>query len=257
MDIDTKRHKAIVREETARRVKAYAERLRPGESVSPMIDLAMPKRTDRVLDVACGAGRVAIAFAPLVNSVVGIDLTQEMVDLAYHRAREQGITNAAFILGDAERLKFAPRLFDLVTCRSTFHLLVRPEKALHEMSRVLRRDGRLVIYDLVASDDPKKAERHNAIMKLRDPSHVGIQSAEKWHAFIRECGLHVAAKIVTMMKREFGDWMDMVGADPERRQRVLAAMLETVRDDTAGLGPRASGEKVTFSQTAAVWLVTK
>lgn len=257
MDLDTKKHKAIVRESYAARARAWSDAVRPGENVGPMIDLAMPKHTDRMLDVACGAGLVALAFAPLVERITGIDLTPEMIALAQQRAAEKKIQNAQFEIGDAEALTFPAATFDIVACRSTFHHLLRADRALHEMARVLKAGGRIVVYDLLAAEDPKKAERHNEIMKLRDPSHVHVFSVSEWLDLVRRCGLHVAAKIVAMVKREFDDWMAMVGADAQRLARVREELVATEPGDKAGLGVRVKGNRITFSQTAGIWLLSK
>jgi ubiquinone/menaquinone biosynthesis C-methylase UbiE len=257
MDLDTRKHKAIVRESYAARVKTYTEGKRAGENVQPMIDAASPQKTDRVLDVACGAGLVALAFAPHVAQVTGVDLTEEMVDLARRHAAERKLTNVDFKVGDAEALPAGPGAYDIVTCRSAFHSFKNAEKALHEMARVLAAKGRIVVYDLVTSEDASKAARHNEIMALRDPSHVAVLSPEQWTEFVRRCGLHVADKTIVMMKREFEDWMDIVAADAERRVAVKAALASTEEHDEAGLGVRVRSGRMTFSQTAGIWLLTK
>ncbi len=257
MDLDTRRHKAIVIQSYAARAATYAGTAHPGEKVGPMIDLAMPKKTDRMLDVATGAGLVAVSFAPLVASVQGIDITPEMVAQARGQAHERKLENATFETADIEALPFTQGSYDLVTCRSAFHYLVHPDKALHEMARVLDSKGRIVLYELTASDDPKKSARHNEIMSMRDPSHTRILSSEEWATVIRRCGLHVAAKVVVLMKRDFDDWMALIRADAKRSAVVRKALLDTVEGDKAALGARARGDKLTFSQTCGIWLLTK
>jgi len=160
-------------------------------------------------------------------------------------------------VGDAEALPAGPGAYDIVTCRSAFHSFRNAEKALHEMARVLAPKGRIVVYDLVTSEEASKAARHNAIMAMRDPSHVEVLSPDQWMEFVRKCGMHVADKTIVMMKREFEDWMDMVAADAELRARVREALAATEPHDEAGLGVRVRGNRVTFSQTAGIWLLTK
>ena len=77
-----------------------------------------------------------------MRSVIGVDLTPEMVDLATKLAKERGFPNVDCRRGDAEELPFETGRFDLVTCRAAFDHLASPEKALSEMKRVVARpDG--------------------------------------------------------------------------------------------------------------------
>ena len=91
------------------------------ELLREVLDLAQPKPTDLALDVATGTGNTALALAPFVSRVVGIDLTTEMLDQARRVTGERGVTNAEWVLGDACRLPFADESFDLYTVRAAPH----------------------------------------------------------------------------------------------------------------------------------------
>lgn len=69
------------------------------EKIQPMVELAKPTMWDSVLDVASGWGFVALAFAPRVRSVTGIDLTPEMVQLGEKLAKERDVSNVDFKKG--------------------------------------------------------------------------------------------------------------------------------------------------------------
>lgn len=103
-----------------------------------LLALAAPKRGDRVLDVASGLGEPSYSLAPLVESVLGIDLSEEMVKRAQARAPK----NAAFMVMDAEALELADESFDLATCRFGLQIVTNPEKAIAEAFRVLKPGGR-------------------------------------------------------------------------------------------------------------------
>src|SRR5262250_894849 len=62
---------------------------------------------DTVLDVACGGGLVVCAFAKVVRHATGIDLTPAMLDRARALARDQGLTNVSWQLGDVLPLPYA------------------------------------------------------------------------------------------------------------------------------------------------------
>ena len=253
--MNPKAHKELIRRQAAvqARVQPRSVRARHPENVVPMVDLADPKSTDRSLDVACGWGFVPLEFASLVRTAAGIDLTPEMVALARGVAAERGVANAEYYLGDAEDLTFGPATFEIVTCRFTFHHFPDSEKALFEMKRVLTPDGRIVVYDFVASADEKKAARHNEIESARDPAHVRAHSSKEFQALFRRCGLVEETRITTLWKREFSSWMAVINTDEDRARKVRKLMEATQPGNKAGLGVRIREGKLTFTHNCVAW----
>lgn len=255
--MDEKAHKDLLRRQFALQARVYPKTAswRHAENVTPMIELARPQPTDRLLDVACGWGFVILAFRPWVGSATGVDLTPEMVDLARRVAAERGVGDVDYVVGDAEDLEFADGLFDIVTCRFTFHHFGRPERALSEMARVLAPGGRLVLYDFLASSDEARAARHNEIERERDPAHVKIYSLREFQDFFRGAGLEEKGRVVTLMRRDFDVWMDFVDADEDRRRRVRELLEASIEGNTAGLGPRLREGRLVFTHTCVAWLL--
>lgn len=103
---------------------------------------------EQVLDVACGTGLVSLAAARATGArgtVLGTDLSQEMVDAARRRARLQGLHQAHFQRMDAQHLDVPDAAFDVALCSLGLMYLTQPEGALQEMWRVLRPGGRVAI----------------------------------------------------------------------------------------------------------------
>ena len=103
---------------------------------------------ERVLDVACGTGLIALQAARAVGSrghVVGVDLSARMVDAARIRAAECNVGNATFARMDAERLELPAASADAALCALGLMYFPHPERAIREMRRVLRPGGRIVI----------------------------------------------------------------------------------------------------------------
>jgi SAM-dependent methyltransferase len=95
---------------------------------------------NRVLDVACGTGVVAVTAARLGASVTGLDLTPELLAVARDNARIAGV-HIDFHEGDCEGLPFDDAAFDVVLSQFGHIFAPRPEVALKEMLRVLKTGG--------------------------------------------------------------------------------------------------------------------
>ena len=91
---------------------------------------------DRVLDVACGTGVVAVTAARLGARVTGLDLTPELLVVARDNTRTADV-EIDFHEGDCERIPFDDAAFDVVVSQFGHIFAPRPEVAIGEMLRVL------------------------------------------------------------------------------------------------------------------------
>lgn len=91
----------------------------------------------RILDMATGTGRAAMALARRGAIVTGVDASQQMLSVARARAAEAGLT-ITFAEGDAHALTFADRTFDVVVCLRMLMHVPDWRKALSELCRVTR-----------------------------------------------------------------------------------------------------------------------
>lgn len=104
----------------------------------------------RILDVGTGPGYLPMEIAKRAPSitVVGIDATSKMIEMAYRKAREQGLPGRlSFLVGNAYSLMFEEHSFDMVISTGVLHAWKEPAAALGECYRVLKPGGVAWILD--------------------------------------------------------------------------------------------------------------
>jgi ubiquinone/menaquinone biosynthesis C-methylase UbiE len=107
-----------------------------------LVKFAQVKPGQRVLDVGCGTGVVAVTAARLGAKVSGLDLTPTLLERARKNADIAGV-DVEFIEGDAEALPYPDASFDVVLSQFGHIFAPRPAVALREMLRVLKSGGRI------------------------------------------------------------------------------------------------------------------
>ena len=168
------------------------------------------------LDVGTGAGAIALALAPLVGSVIGVDLVPELLA----EARRRAPANATFLEADATALPFARGEFDLVTTARTFHHVARPELVLAEMTRVLRPGGTMLVVDQLAPGDPLAAIELNRFEHARDPSTTRVLADVDLRGMFDSNGLVLRQAEVVSEERDLEDYLDRAGCHGDAREEA-------------------------------------
>lgn len=142
---------------------------RAGEGQLPrraraLIQICDLRPTDRVLDVGCGVGKVALAVAEFVDAVHGLDIRSERVLRAAQLAAEQGLSNASFEVASIEDYPFPPQSWDVtmfmrVWGRDEGRRRVGPE----DLERVLLATRRQVI---IQAGKPRSEDNLRRVMEL-------------------------------------------------------------------------------------------
>lgn len=200
----------------------------------------------RVIDIACGPGVVTAALAPHAAAVVAFDATEPMLDKARARCAKAGVRNVEFKIGDAENLPLADAEFDGAVTRAAVHHFAQPQRAFDEMFRVLRPGGAAVIADVISSEDADESRLHNAVERLRDPSHVRMLPASELDSCVRRAGFRDLQAATWDMDRELDEWLAIV-SDPARVEpiRIVArALAEAGR--SAGIGLSIKDGRIVF-----------
>lgn len=215
---------------------------RAGADLDAMLAAAELCGHERVLDLGCGAGHTAFAFAAGCREVVAYDLTPDMLVQARAGAAERGLSNLRFQQGDAAKLPFEGGSFEVVTSRLSAHHYAQPRAVLSEVARVLVPGGRFLLSDTVAPEDPTRDTFLNCFELLRDPSHVRDHRVSEWQAMFREAGLVAETLGRFRITQQFEPWVERIGTSQGARQG-LRALFDDAPDEVRGaFGIRGGGD---------------
>lgn len=200
---------------TADRVAEHAEQ--QVETVREQLRaFVAPSGDERALDAGTGAGTLALALAPLVREVIGVDVVPELLE----RARANAPANVSFVEGDATALPFEPGSFDLACCRRTLHHIARPERAVAELARVTVSGGKVFVDDQIAPVDPLAALELDRFERARDASHTRTLPDIDLRQLFEANGLVLLRSRFQTHRRELDRYLDLAGCEGEARERA-------------------------------------
>jgi ubiquinone/menaquinone biosynthesis C-methylase UbiE len=202
---------------TADRVAEHAEQ--QVEMVREQLrQFVAPNGDERALDVGTGPGTLALALAPLVREVVGVDIVPELLE----RARANAPAHVTFVEGDATSLPFEVGSFDLVCTRRTLHHIGRPERAIAEMTRATAPGGRIFVDDQIAPADPLTALELDRFERARDPSHTRtLPDVDFRHLFEANSLVLLQTRYQTH-RRELDYYLSLAGCEGDAAERARA-----------------------------------
>ncbi len=138
------------------------------------------------------------------------------------------LTNGLFAVASAEALPFKEGEFDQVLTRLSFHHFADVAAALAEVRRVLRPNGRLIVADVVSSEETDEATLHNSLERLRDPTHVRMFAPSELLGIIHAAGFSVASDETWEQQRSFAEWAQII-ANPRRTEPLENVMRALAR----------------------------
>jgi len=225
------------------------------ESLRLLIELAELSGEDTVLDVACGTGMVACAFAEIAAHVTGIDLTPAMLEQARLLAERRGLTNLSWRQGDIETLPFSDDSFSVVLSRYAVHHFLHPDVVLPEMTRVCRPGGRVLIAD--GCPTLEKADAYNHFEKLFDPSHHRALTLDELLSLAREAGLQNVRVAHYKMEMELERHLGYAVPNPGDDEKLRQMLREDIGVDRLGVGAHWRGDEIHYAYPVAVIVAEK
>lgn len=202
---DVVAQRLALQEQRGAELRAQVQRL-----LSPL------RGNERALDSGCGVGAFAVAIAPLVGSVVGVDTDETLVAAG----RDQAPGNCELLVGDATALPFSFGEFDIAGSVKVLHHLRRPELAVAELARVTKPGGRILVADQLGAVDPVASMGLDRFERARDPSHQRLLPDQDLRSLFDANDLHVLTNEVVRERRNLEEYLDLVDLEGDARERV-------------------------------------
>ena len=229
---------------------SQAAAIRNEEALNRIVQWADAGPEDTVLDVACGPGLLACAFARVVKHATGVDMTPAMLEQARKLQQEKGLTNVTWQRGDVYSLPFPPAQFSIVSSRFAFHHLQDPLGALKEMKRVCKQGGRIVVADMAPA--PAKAAALNAAERLRDPSHVRALPVDELRGLFEQAGLPVPTITSYRLEGELEDLLSRSFPNEGDADRLRKIFADSIATDALDLNTRQEKGRIYYGFPVAV-----
>ena len=236
-----------------------------------LLDAAGIAKTDRVLDIGCGAGQLSRDAARIASSgsTLGVDLSSAMLEVARARAVQEQLTNVTFEQSDAQIHPFPSAAFELVVSRTGCMFFGDPDAAFANFCRALEHGGRMVLLAWQPlSQNEWMRELMTALADGRDlpspppdaPGPFALSDPGRVHALLSGAGFTDVELVETRGAMWFGadadeargfvlgqlGWL-LRDLDPERQVRAREALQ-------ANLESHASDQGVLYD--SAAWIIT-
>jgi len=167
----------------------------PGSATESFAGVGYHFQTDvikpgmRVLDIGFGSGTDLLIASKLVGpagQVVGIDITDAMIEKAKKAIASNGFGNTYVLKAEADKLPFTAGTFDVVISNGVINLVLNKRKAFSEIFRVLKKGGILSFADIVLGKSISEESRQNP--KLWAECVVGAMLEEQYLNLIKNAG---------------------------------------------------------------------
>jgi SAM-dependent methyltransferase len=214
------------------------------------IDFCGAGPTDTVLDIACGPGILACAFARVARHVTGIDITPAMLERARLLQAERGLTNVTWQQGDVLPLPYPGASFTLVMSRFAFHHFLDPKAVLAEMKRVCAPGGTVLVID--SAPAPDKADAFNRMEVVRDPSHTRAMPEEELRGLFTSVGLPEPRTTGYRLEGEMEGLISRSFPNPGDDETLRRIFRDSLANDDLGVGARRDGDKILLGYPVAV-----
>lgn len=238
-------HNDLIKEQFNKQSATFGTMKGHYEALDLIIKLSQATNKDTVLDVACGPGIVACAFAKKVNHVNGIDLVPAMIDRAKESQKNQGLTNMSWDIGNVDPLPYPHCHYSIVVSRFAFHHFINPLAVLHEMTRVVKWEGKVVVVDVMTSTE-NQADLYDSMEKLRDPSHTHALLLSELQSMFKEAGLDLVEEHMYHMEVDVEELLKATLTSPKEADEFMKIVKIDIDVNKIGINAFMKDSKLKF-----------
>jgi SAM-dependent methyltransferase len=235
--------KAHVRERFTKTAEVFGQyavtsRVTEAETLARMVGA---NENDRGVDLASGPGTLALRFARHVRWILALDLTPAILKRARETAAHDDLLpKMSFTIGDAQRVPLADNALDLAVTSYSLHHISDPGRVISEMSRVVKKGGRVGLIDIEVPEDPEIRALNHRIEFIRDNSHSRSLTQTEFESMFAAAGLRITAMEHKSHPRTFEHWMYVAGWKPtdQEYQEAHALLAGSIEKNSANFSPR-------------------
>jgi SAM-dependent methyltransferase len=249
-------HRDVVVNEFSHQSRTFdrAAVMSSAETLGALLDMVPAGAEGRWLEVACGTGVVARALAPHVDEVVGIDLTEAMLEVARREARAAGLENVRFETGDATALELPGASFDGALTRFSLHHIPAPGRVIAELARVVLPGAWVILADHVTEEDGAAAAWHQEIERLRDPSHWSCLSPSRIRSLGERAGLELDEERLIPFELDFDEWLGRSSAGADGAELISSCLAERATGTPSfSVSERSGGRQLRLVYSLTRW----
>lgn len=170
----------------------------------------LPNLADKlILDIGCGNGALLRELSPRIKAGIGVDVSSRLLELAQRRGSPKN--NITYHVVDGPVIPVEDHTVDVVISMLSFRYLDW-DPIMKEIERVLKKDGRLIVVDMVTA--PVKWKEIPLFLRDKMREYISRLSNRKWHATLRTLVTHPA-------------WAEMLKFNPIRAEHEMKWYLES------------------------------
>lgn len=250
-------HTQKIQKQFNRQASEYAQtnQAKDVRAMDGLVRLTKTDHSSQTLDVACGPGRLTMAFARQAKSATGLDVTENLLDIGRTEAKKLGLDNIKFTFGSALDMPFKNNNFDTVSCRAAFHHFSKPEQVLKEMVRVLKPGGEILIADILGNEDTATATHHDELEQLCDPTHVRCIPKSDFERLFDATGLAIKSSRFGTMNYNVEQWLIHGGPSEKQKNEIRSRFKQSITTNQTGLNVRNEQGVIKFSHQTALFVL--
>lgn len=192
-----------------------------------------------VVDIACGAGHLALSFGGRAKRIVGVDGAPTMLGAFQRLANEKAI-QVETVLAMSDSVSLRSGEFDVAVSRLAPHHFPNLQASVREMARLVRPGGHVAVIDLHGYDDSDLDEFNHRLEVLHDPTHVRSHTPLAWRDTLAGADLEILTFETHLRESPKGvsiqRWCEIAASGPKAEQAIRAQLASAPAATLNALG---------------------